>query len=225
MIDTHSHLLHQLDDGPDSIEESRECLRILESFGFTEIIPTPHRFHMLYNPTPEETADRVAEIRSPLIRRFSFEYLYSAEIAETRGDLYELTTTPSGWKVVLLEFLPLMVRKNDIEQAIFTLNMHGIAPLVAHIERYALANEFWDDLKKRYAIFYQISLKTLSARFFDAKRNQIIRLLDAGLIDNAATDLHRLSKIEQIEQGLAFLLSRYPDQKERLFSLTFQEKN
>ncbi len=225
MLDIHSHLLHQLDDGPDSIEESRECLRLLESFGFPEIIPTPHRFHMLYNPTPEETADRIVEIRSPLIRRFSFEYLYSAEIAETWGDLYELTTTPSGWKVLLLEFLPLMVRKNDIEQAIFTLNMHGIAPLVAHIERYGLSDEFWDDLKKRYAVFYQISLKTLSARFFDAKRNQIIRLLDAGLIDNAATDLHRLAKIEQIEQGLSFLHKNYSSQIERLFSLSFEERS
>ncbi len=223
MIDIHSHLLHQLDDGPDSIDESRECLRILESLGFGEIIPTPHRFHMLYNPTPEDAADRIAEIRSPLIRRFSFEYLYSAEITETRGDLYELATTPSGWKVILLEFLPLMVRRNDVEQAVFALNMKGIAPLIAHIERYGLSDEFWGDLKKRYAVFYQISLKTLSARFFDAKRNQIIRLLDAGLIDNAATDLHRLAKIEQIEQGLSFLHKKYASQMERLFSLVFEE--
>lgn len=222
MIDLHSHILHQLDDGPDSIDESRECLRHLESLGFSEVLPTPHRFHMFYNPTPEDVTDRISEIKSSLIRRFSFEYLFSAEIMESRSDLYEITMTPAGWKVLLIEFLPLMSRKNDIEQTIFMLNMKGIAPLIAHIERYGLADDVWKELKKRYAVFYQISLRTLSARFFDAKRNQIIRLLDAGLIDNAATDLHRLAKIEQIEQGLEFLHKKYPSQIERLFSLSFE---
>jgi len=222
MIDVHSHILHQLDDGPDSVEESRACLSILADMGFTEIIPTPHRFHMLYNPSPDEVSDRISEIKSSLIQRFSFEYLFSTEVTETRGDINELTVTPKGWKVLLIEFLPLMSRKSDIEQALFTLNMHGIAPLIAHIERYGLTDEFWKEIKKRYAVFYQVSLKTLSARFFDAKRNQIIRLLDLGLIDNAATDLHRLAKIEQIEQGLEFLRKKFPSQIERLFSLSFE---
>ncbi|HSA33685.1 MAG TPA: hypothetical protein P5077_08170 [bacterium] len=223
MIDLHSHLLHQLDDGPESVEESRECLRILAEFGFDEIIPTPHRFHMLYSATPEDTADRMAEIGSLLVRRFSFEYMYGNDLLESSGDLFELATTPSGWKVLLVEFLPLMSRKSDIEQAIFSLNLKGIAPLIAHIERYTMPDEVWEELKKRYSLYYQISLKTLSHGFFDNKRAQILRLLDAGLIDNAATDLHRLAKLRQIEQGLDLLRRKYPEQVERLFSLSFED--
>lgn len=222
MIDIHSHLLHRLDDGPESVEESRECLRILAELGFDEIIPTPHRFHMLYSPAPEEAADRIAEIGSLLVRRFSFEYMYGNDLLESSSDLFELATTPSGWKVLLVEFLPLMSRKNDIEQAVFSLNLKGIAPLIAHIERYNMPDEIWRELKKRYSLYYQISLKTLSHGFFDNKRNQIIRLLDAELIDNAATDLHRLAKLPQIEQGLDFLRRKYPEQIERLFALSFE---
>lgn len=222
MIDPHSHILHQLYGGPESIEESRECLRILAEFSFEELIPTPLRFHMLYDPQPEDVADRVAEIGSLLIRRFSFEYMYAHDLVERQFDAFELSTTASGWKVLLVEFLPFMSRKNDIEQAVFSLNMKGIAPLIAHIERYSMPDEFWAELKKKYAVYYQISLKTLSNRFFDNKRNQIIRLLDAGLIDNAATDLHRLAKIQQIEQGLNYLHKKYSKQIARLFSLSFE---
>lgn len=42
MIDIHSHILPEIDDGSRSMEETIEILRKLSSLGFHHIVSTPH---------------------------------------------------------------------------------------------------------------------------------------------------------------------------------------
>ena len=42
MVDIHSHILWDLDDGSKTLEESLEMLRIAASSGTTDIVATPH---------------------------------------------------------------------------------------------------------------------------------------------------------------------------------------
>ena len=42
MTDLHSHILFDVDDGSNTIEESLELLRKLKSIGFNNVILTPH---------------------------------------------------------------------------------------------------------------------------------------------------------------------------------------
>ena len=42
MIDIHSHILNNIDDGSRSINESIEILKNMKECGFTDIILTPH---------------------------------------------------------------------------------------------------------------------------------------------------------------------------------------
>ena len=63
MIDFHSHILPQIDDGSKSIEMTINMLKKAEQSGTTDIIATPHfmrgRFEVEYN----EVLKKVEELR------------------------------------------------------------------------------------------------------------------------------------------------------------------
>ncbi len=222
MIDAHSHILYGVDDGIELYEDMLVCIKHMSSFGFREIIPTPHRFHMFFNPEVADVVSRIYEIESSMVTRFSFEYMFSKESIETEEKLYELYRSPSGWRVVLVEFMPFMSGKNDIEKAVFLLNSMGISPLLAHIERYGLPDSFWIELKNKYSVFYQVVLKNMARKFFESRKKQIVRLLDAGLVDNVASDLHKVQELSLVEKGLDFFNRRYSHLSEKLFTLSFE---
>ena len=49
MIDLHNHILYGLDDGPETLEESLEMCRILDTgMGFRTIVATPHMLNGVY---------------------------------------------------------------------------------------------------------------------------------------------------------------------------------
>jgi len=222
VIDLHCHIIPSVDDGVATPEQANQCLKELKELGFTEVLPTPHKYHMFYNPSSETIIQEMEKIDRSIIKSFSFEYMYSFDSIKNCDNLHEIYISPTGWKVILLEFLPLMARPRDIENAIYRLNSIGISPLLAHIERYLLSDDFWIELKSKYSLFYQCSLKNMVGRFFDPRKKQIIRLLDNEIIDNLATDLHSIEQIGSIKKGLEIIDRKYPDAKERLFSLNFE---
>ena len=48
MIDIHSHLLYGVDDGPKTLEESVEMLKVAKAQGVTTMILTPHYRHGMF---------------------------------------------------------------------------------------------------------------------------------------------------------------------------------
>jgi len=54
MIDLHSHILFQIDDGADSIEESLSLIREAVDYGVTDIVLTPHFILGSYDTNNEE---------------------------------------------------------------------------------------------------------------------------------------------------------------------------
>ena len=54
MIDMHSHILPQIDDGPVNIDESIKMLKEAYKAGFTDIVSTSHYIVNEYCTTKEE---------------------------------------------------------------------------------------------------------------------------------------------------------------------------
>jgi protein-tyrosine phosphatase len=221
MIDIHSHLLYGLDDGPESIEETFEIIRHLSSFGFTELIPTPHKFHLLFNPTPAQVAVKIQEIKRSIIKRFSFEYFCNIPQIKDAGDHYEISLTSDDKKVILIEF-PAMVRKESVESKISALNQIGFVPIIAHIERYGKSDQFWLELKNRYRIYLQGGLKAFAKPFYDNSRKQLIRMINSGLIENLATDIHSASQLPKVEKAIDFIMKEYRGEYKRFFVDSFE---
>ena len=221
MIDLHSHLLSGLDDGPESVGDSLEIIKYLSSFGFTELIPTPHKFHSLFNPKAAEVIEKIENLKRSIIKRFSFEYNCNVQAIKELDEHHEICTTASGSKVILVEYASGFVRRNDIENSVQSLNNAGFVPLMAHIERYFKNDEFWIELKKKYKVFYQGSIRTLAKPNFNIKKKQLIRLMELDLIDNLATDIHKVSQLVKIEKGLDFIHKAFRNYEKDLFTDKF----
>ena len=69
MIDIHSHLLFNVDDGSRSIEESIELLKKMKNVGFDNVIITPHFIsNTEYSSSNSLKLRRLEEIREELVR-------------------------------------------------------------------------------------------------------------------------------------------------------------
>ena len=224
MIDLHSHLLPGLDDGPEEISETLEIIKEMSSFGYIEIVPTPHKFHALFNPDPNIVMGRISALNKTMVRRFSFEYMCNIPKIKALSDHREFSRTKNGYKIIMVEFSP-FVGKKEIETSVFSLNAGGFIPLLAHIERYLKDDEFWLELKKKYKVFFQSSVRTLAKASFHIKKKQVIRFLEKEIIDNLGTDLHRASQLESVDKGLTFLKNNFSGYGKDLFSDKFLFEN
>ena len=224
MIDLHSHLLPGLDDGPEEVSETLEIIKEMSSLGYIEIVPTPHKFHALFNPDPNIVMGRISALNKTMVRRFSFEYMCNIPKIKALSDHREFSRTKNGYKIIMVEFSP-FVSKKEIETSVFSLNAGGFIPLLAHIERYLKDDEFWLELKKKYKVFFQSSVRTLAKASFHIKKKQVIRFLEKGIIDNLGTDLHRATQLESVDKGLTFLKNNFSGYGKDLFSDKFLFEN
>ncbi|MBO7126418.1 hypothetical protein J6W78_02620 [bacterium] len=224
MIDLHSHLLPGLDDGPEEVSETLEIIKEMSSFGYIEIIPTPHKFHTLFNPDPNIVMGRISALGKTMVRRFSFEYMCNIPKIKTLSDHREFSRTKNGYKIIMVEFSP-FVGKKEIETSVFSLNAGGFIPLLAHIERYLKDDGFWLELKNKYKVFFQSSVRTLAKASFHPKKKQVIRFLEKEIIDNLGTDLHRATQLESVDKGLTFFRNNFSGLDKDLFSDKFLFEN
>jgi len=63
MIDLHNHLLHGLDDGPRTIEESIRMCEISYKDGVRTIVATPHTLNGVYQNNRSTILARVEDLR------------------------------------------------------------------------------------------------------------------------------------------------------------------
>ena len=225
MIDLHSHLLPGLDDGPEEVSETLEIIKEMSFFGYAEIVPTPHKFHTLFDPDPNIVMGRISALGKTMVRRFSFEYMCNIQRIKALTDHREFSRTSDGYKVIMVEFHSPLVSKGEIEKSVFSLNAGGFIPLLAHIERYLKDDEFWLELRRKYKVFFQSSVRTLAKAAFHPKKKQVIRFLEKGIIDNLGTDLHRASQLEMVEKGLTFFRNNFSGLNKDLFSDKFLFEN
>src|SRR5262245_56178664 len=67
MIDIHSHILPQIDDGAKRLEEALEMARLATEDGIQQMVCTPHMFNGLSrNPEPAEVMDRVGALQQAI---------------------------------------------------------------------------------------------------------------------------------------------------------------
>ena len=63
MIDIHSHIVFDVDDGPKSIEESKKLLREAYSQGVRTIVSTSHRRKGMFETPEEKIASNFLKVR------------------------------------------------------------------------------------------------------------------------------------------------------------------
>lgn len=220
LIDIHSHILPEIDDGAKDIEESVELLKLMKAQGITSVIATPHFVASEHNlqefissiTEAKQELDTVAkELDLPSIYLGS-EVYYFAGIGNSKAISYLCLNNS---KYLLLELPFCNIDKyilNDITNLYFKFN---IIPIIAHIERYHKLKGFKKLLKLVESDVCVAQLNAASVLLPTFKRVSY-KLIKKGYISFIATDTHSLDRrpprlLEALEDIEAKLGKSYSD--------------
>ena len=206
-VDLHSHLLPGIDDGARSPGHSLALIKMLKELGFHTLITTPHVMAELYPNTTEIITEKHGEVLKMLEEkeidinlRAAAEYLMDEGFSD-KIDSNNLLTLPG--KRVLVE-MSFFAAPPMLEDYLFRLQTKGYHPLLAHPERYLFLKGNmgkYRELKDRGCEF-QLNLLSLSGYYGKPVRENAYQLMEAGLIDFLATDLHHEGQAERLQEML-----------------------
>lgn len=197
MIDLHVHLLHGIDDGPNSIDSSIEMARGLAADGVRVAAATPHL--RLDHPMvkPAELAGRREELATALRRNeIDLEVVAGGEVDISwalRASDEELGLVSYGQlKRCLLVETPYGPLPHHFEHLLFDLELRGFRLLLAHPERNVTFQDDpsrLDSLATR-GITPQITASSLVPRRRSRSHRLAVHLLRSGSASIIASDAH-----------------------------------
>ena len=146
MIDFHSHILPNIDDGSGSMEESINLIREATEAGFAGIISTSHYLQDYYECDEQERRKLLEDIddeASKLSNNIGMQMpkLYLGSEIYITTDMINLleekkASTINNTKYVLFE-LPMNSRPLFVKDVVYKLIEDGYRPIIAHPERYS----------------------------------------------------------------------------------------
>lgn len=200
LIDIHQHLIYQMDDGPQTWEDTEEMLQAAEKQGIGRIIATPHAFpgrvHFDYDGYLDKVnaINRFAKQKGWKVRLFPGAEIFYTSYALQKLDAEDIPTLAMS-PYVLVEFYP-EVRASELLHAMREMANGGYRPILAHVERYICLQDKPELLQElRYLdVMIQMNARTVlqSRGVFGGKR-YIRKLLKDGVVDFVATDAHNTS--------------------------------
>lgn len=196
MIDLHSHILPDLDDGARTLEESLDIARACAADGVEIIAATPHVRHD-YPTDPEVMEERVALLQArldeegiPLVvlggGEISFDHLSRLSADDKRR--FGLGGNPA---YLLLEF-PYYGWTMAIEHHVGLLVAEGITPVIAHPERNAdvHADPPRIGMLVEAGALVQVTAASLDGRIGRASQQAGLELIGLGLAHLIGSDAH-----------------------------------
>ncbi|AWN19483.1 capsular polysaccharide biosynthesis protein Cps4B [Streptococcus sobrinus] len=205
MIDIHSHIVFDVDDGPKTLKESLNLISESYRQGVRTIVSTSHRRKDMFE-TPEETIRaNFLQVKKAAEEKFpDLTILYGGELYYTE-DLRQklekgLVPTMDGSRYALMEF-SMATPWRDIHQALTKVLMLGVTPIVAHIERYNALENKPDRVQEiiNMGCYTQVnSNHVLKPKLFgDKEKTFKVRgryFLEQDLVYCIASDMHNLDK-------------------------------
>lgn len=203
MIDIHSHIVFDVDDGPKTLEESLSLIEESYRQGVRIIVSTSHRRKGMFE-TPEDIIFKnFSIVKHKAEKRFEhLQILYGGELYYTSDMLEKLKLkqipTLNNTKFALIEF-SMQTSWKDIHTALSNVLMLGITPVVAHIERYNALENQKERVKEiiNMGCYTQInSSHILKQKLFNDKHKRFKKraryFLEENLVHFVASDMHNL---------------------------------
>lgn len=195
MIDLHSHILFDIDDGAKDLEDTVEILKTAESIGIKKIMATPH-FSVGDDVDSfiKKRGERMAKVSETAMREeINIEIKPGAEVYITdelfnEEDLKKLTL--GGGDFILTEFKYHAVKPERFLEYVDYIKEEGLKVIIAHIERYSFVRKtplLIDALKSR-GVLLQVNAISL---FEESEEGDFAYMLFKNrAIDILASDVH-----------------------------------
>lgn len=192
MIDLHSHILPEQDDGAQSLQDSLAMARMAVDSGITAMAATPHcaddRTREVYAAW-QLLREALEENEIPLRLYLGMEIFGTPKTARMlrEGKLFTL----NGSRYPLIEF---SFRSDGEEetQILRSVCRSGFRPVVAHPERYGYVQQDPELVNRwcRMGCLIQVNRGSLLGRFGRNAQRMAFELVDRGFATVVASDAH-----------------------------------
>lgn len=197
MIDFHTHIIPNIDDGSKSVEETFHLIKEAEKAGFNKIISTSHYMEGYYEVDNSERRVWINALNEKLKEQNIDVTLYLGnEIYLTEKIIQILeedkASTINNTSYVLFE-MPLNVKPLYLYDVLFEMLRVKLVPILAHPERYAFVQKepdlIYDLIEK--GILMQCNFGSFTGQY--GTKAQIIarELLENNMVHFLGTDVHR----------------------------------
>lgn len=225
MIDIHTHILPNIDDGARSIEETFNLIKEAKSVGFETIVLTSHYKEGSYETdTPEREVWVNAIYENLKAKKIDVKLYLGNEIYLSNNMIKFMeegrASTINDTSYVLFE-LPLDEEPENLYDIIYEMQQCKIVPILAHPERYSFIQKepelVYDLIQK--GVLMQANYGSIIGQYGEKARIIVEKLLENNMIHMLGSNAHRPNtiypKIPQILTELTDLIG-----EEKLKTLT-----
>jgi len=219
MIDIHSHILPNVDDGSKTFEDSIEMARIASEWGYRKIVATPHYISEKYTSRYKENLEIIKLLNKRLINNnIDVEILLGTEVYFDMNIFAFLKKgeigTINNSKYMLIE-TSVYNSPLGFDDYLFRLQQAGYKIIIAHPERYLHWTdkiEYIQELFNRN-IYFQMNMGSLNGNYGSKVKKNAERLLDNNLIHLVGFDGHSVNQYKKTLENSIYLLKEYVDKE------------
>lgn len=200
-VDIHSHLIYGIDDGAQTIEDTKFILSSMRDLGFDQAIATPHTTPLVWENTREGILSQHQRVQEQLPQeakeiglRVASEYLMDDSMIP-HIENKELLTLKNNFVLVEMSYMNPPIQLMDI---LFQLKSNGYDIVLAHPERYNFYHQntaMYKKLKKA-GCYFQMNLLSVTGYYGKHVLEAANFLLQQGLIDFVGSDIHHEKHIK-----------------------------
>lgn len=218
MVDVHSHILPGIDDGARTFDDSIEIVRALVDQGVTDIIATPHYVSdTIYMSTRTANTKLLNELKGLLKHDGINVNLYLGNELYIDSSIKSLlnkrtVSTLAGSKYIMVE-LPLNGEFPNYIDILGDLLESGYKVVLAHPERYAIAQEDFEVLQELYemGVLLQCNYGSFLGKYDKYSEKTAIHLAKEKMIFALGSDIHSTRRRDTITKSLKKLRKYYSD--------------
>ena len=201
MIDIHSHILFDVDDGSRNIETSIKMAKEAKAAGFDTICVTPHYLEPSFVNDKKNNDVVLGKLKTELVKQgIDINLILGNEIYITTNILelleYEKVSKIGESDYILIEF-PMNQELKYVKDILIELLSKKIKIIVAHPERYSYVQKDISYLEQflDMGIIFQSNYASLIGRYGKEAEKTVKKLLKNKMIQCMATDAHRDNSI------------------------------
>lgn len=216
MIDIHSHILWEIDDGAKKLNISIEMAKLAVDNNITSIIATPHfKSSSETLLDPQVVIEKVEELNKKLKEENIKLKVYTGMEIYAANDILELleqkkALTLANSRYILLEFSAIEI-PYFLENLVQNLILTGYIPIIAHPERNIVIGKDINILKRLIDMgaYTQVNKGSLIGKSRKETKKLAIRLIKEGLVHCIGTDMHNTNTRSPRLDGLIKKLRKY----------------
>ncbi len=201
MIDFHTHIIPNIDDGSRSIEETFNLIKEANEVGFDGIVLTSHYIENYYETNVPERDVWVKAISDNLKTTGIETNLYLANEIYLSDNMMNLliegkASTINNTSYVLFE-MPLNSEPMNLYDVIYSLQENKLIPVLAHPERYSFVQkepELINDLIEK-GVLMQANYGSILGQYGEKAEIIVRKFFEANMIHFLGSDVHRQNTV------------------------------